>query len=124
MKFWIGAAGKTANTSVTFAQLFVNGKCEGIHAFIVPLRDRTRHQPFDGITIGDIGRKLGQDGVDNGFIIFNKVRIPKRNMLNRLSDINEKGEFVSEIKTTDSRFALSINGLVTGRILVANHMIL
>jgi len=59
MKFWIGGAGKTSNMSVTLAQLYVNGKCEGIHAFIVPLRDRKKHKPFNGITIGDIGRKLG-----------------------------------------------------------------
>jgi len=45
-------------------------------------------------------------------------------MLNRLSDINEKGEFISDIKSGDQRFALSLNCLITGRILVANHMIL
>ena len=59
MKFWIGGAAKTSNVCVCFAQLIVNGKNEGPHAFIVPLRDRIAHMPLPGITIGDCGKKLG-----------------------------------------------------------------
>jgi len=99
MKFWIGGASKFANTSVVFAILMVNGVDQGPHAFIVPLRDRKRHLPFAGITIGDCGKKEGYDGTDNGFIIFDNVRIPKANMLNRLSDITSEGEFTSPIKS-------------------------
>jgi acyl-CoA oxidase len=33
------------------------------------------------------------DGVDNGFMIFNKVRIPRENLLNRFSNVSEEGEF-------------------------------
>ena len=39
MKFWIGGAAKTASTSVIWAQLYIDGKCHGVHAFIVPIRD-------------------------------------------------------------------------------------
>lgn len=38
---------------------------------------------FSGITIGDIGPKLGINGNDNGFLIFNNYRIPRRHMLMR-----------------------------------------
>jgi len=86
------------------------------------LRDRQQHLPLPGITIGDCGRKLAIDGVDNGFILFENVRIPKENMLNRLSDISEDGIFSSPIKNGDQRFALSLNGLSTGRILISNDM--
>ena len=75
MKFWIGGAAKFANTSCVFANPIVNGKNEGPHAFIVPLRDRKRHLPLPGITIGDCGKKEGYEGVDNGFILFDNVRI-------------------------------------------------
>ena len=101
MKFWIGGAGKSSNISVTFAQLIINGKDQGPHAFIVPLRDRRTHMPLPGVTVGDCGRKEGYDGIDNGFILFDNVRIPKENLLNRLSDVDEKGQFHSPIKSAD-----------------------
>lgn len=123
MKFWIGGAGKTSNTSVVFAQLIVNGEDHGPHAFIVPLRDRRSHMPLPGITIGDCGKKEGQDGIDNGFILFDNVRIPKENFLNRLSDISDDGVFSSPIKSADQRFGLSLGGLSTGRIILIQNMI-
>jgi len=118
MKFWIGGAGKFANTSVVFAQLIVNGVEQGPHAFIVPLRDRKRHLPFAGITIGDCGKKEGYEGTDNGFIIFDNIRIPKANFLNRLSDITSEGEFTSPLKSAGARFALSLSGLSVGRLII------
>ena len=45
--------------------------------------------PLPGVTLGDCGKKQGLDGIDNGFMIFDNVRIPKANLLNRFSDINE-----------------------------------
>ena len=79
--------------------------------------------PLPGITIGDCGKKEGQDGIDNGFILFDHVRISKGNFLNRLSDIDENGEFTSPIKNADLRFGLSLGGLSTGRIILINNMI-
>mmetsp|Transcript_8903 Transcript_8903/g.6663 ORF Transcript_8903/g.6663 Transcript_8903/m.6663 type:complete len:102 (+) Transcript_8903:591-896(+) len=101
MKFWIGGAAKTSNTSVIFAQLFVDGVCYGPHAFVVQIRDRDTHIPLNGVIVGDCGKKEGLDGVDNGFIIFNNFRIPKANLLNRFSDVRDDGNFVSDIKSND-----------------------
>ena len=78
--------------------------------------------PLPGITIGDCGKKLGQDGIDNGFIIFDNVRIPKDNFLDRLSTVNDDGMFESPIKSAGERFALSLGGLSTGRIIIMNGM--
>ena len=91
MKFWIGGAALTSNSSVVWAQLIIDGVNHGPHAFIIPLRDRRTHMPLPGITIGDCGKKEGQDGIDNGFILFDHVRISKGNFLNKLSDIDENG---------------------------------
>ena len=77
--------------------------------------------PLSGITIGDCGKKEGQDGIDNGFILFDKVRISKENFLNRLSDIDESGNFTSPIKSADMRFGLSLGGLSTGRIILIGN---
>lgn len=34
-----------------------------------------------GITIGEIGSKLGMNSTNNGFLAFDKVRIPRMHML-------------------------------------------
>ena len=52
-------------------------------------------------------------------MLFDNVRIPKENFLNRLSDIDENGKFTSPIKSVDARFGLSLGGLSSGRILCA-----
>jgi len=59
-----------------------------------------------GVTIGDCGKKAGMQGVDNGFILFNNIRIPRTNLLNRFSDVTEDGKFKTEIESADQRFAL------------------
>jgi len=59
MKFWIGGASKTATLSAVFANLTINGKNEGLHVFIVPLRDKKTYNVLPGIIIGDCGKKLG-----------------------------------------------------------------
>lgn len=91
MKFWIGAAGNLANMAVVWAQLYIKDKCYGVHAFIVPIRNKDTHLPMTGITIGDCGPKMGLDSIDNGFIMFRNVRIPKKNILNKLSDVTDSG---------------------------------
>ena len=40
-----------------------------------------------GITIGDIGPKFGFNTIDNGFLRFDKVRIPRDNMLMKNSQV-------------------------------------
>jgi acyl-CoA oxidase len=42
-----------------------------------------------GVTIIDMGWKLGLNGVDNAALKFDNVKVPFENMMNRFSDINE-----------------------------------
>ncbi len=118
MKFWIGGAAKTSNTAAIFAQLYIEGKCYGPHAFLVPIRNKETHMSFPGIILGDCGKKIGHDTIDNGFIIFENYRIPKENMLNRFSNITKEGIFESQIQSADLRFGLSLSALSAGRIIV------
>jgi acyl-CoA oxidase len=57
-KFWIGGAAEDANISVVMAQLEMNDKNQGVHAFVVELRnpDKTLKK---GVLIKDNGPKLG-----------------------------------------------------------------
>ena len=76
---------------VLWAQLYIKDKCYGVHAIVVPLRDDKTLKVLPGITIGDCGPKFGLNAVDNGFIEFNKYRVPVANLLNKVSGIDEKG---------------------------------
>eukprot|EP01017_Pseudomicrothorax_dubius_P041281 TRINITY_DN6583_c0_g1_i3.p1 TRINITY_DN6583_c0_g1~~TRINITY_DN6583_c0_g1_i3.p1 ORF type:complete len:685 (+),score=152.52 TRINITY_DN6583_c0_g1_i3:51-2105(+) len=119
MKFWIGGAAQTANMAAVWAQLYIDNKCYGVHAFVVPLRNKRDCTVLPGITIGDCGPKAGLNGIDNGFIIFRDFRIPRENLLNKFSSVSEDGEFSSEIKNPDKRFGMSLLSLSTGRLAVS-----
>ena len=87
-KWWIGSLGRTANHAVVMAQLVIGGKPHGPHPFVVPIRDMKTHQPLPNIHVGDIGPKFGYNTMDNGFLLFNKVKIPHVNMLARFSAVD------------------------------------
>ena len=59
----------------------------GVHAFLTPLRDEHTHRPFKGITIGDIGPKIGFNSIDNGFARFDHVRIPRDHLLGGVAQV-------------------------------------
>jgi acyl-CoA oxidase len=73
--------GQTANYAVVVAQLHTKGVCHGIHPFIVQLRDEKTHRPMPGVTVGEIGPKLGMNATNNGFLAFKQVPVPRNQML-------------------------------------------
>jgi acyl-CoA oxidase len=97
-KWWIGAAGQTATHTVVYAQLLINGEHKGLQSFVVQLRDPATHAPLPGVRIGDCGGKLGLHGVDNGWIQFDHVRIPRFHMLRRYASVSRTGEFTMHAK--------------------------
>lgn len=118
-KYWIGAAAESANVSVVFAQLEVRGVQQGIHVFIVPLRNKDDRSLLSGITIADCGPKAGLNGVDNGRIWFDRVRVPRANMLTGMSSVSSTGEYTSRIASPDARFGAQLAALTGGRVGIA-----
>jgi acyl-CoA oxidase len=116
-KEYIGNALHSKMASV-FAQLIVDGKNEGVHAILVPVRNE-KHELMPGVTIVDNGYKLGLNGVDNGKIWFNQVKVPRENLLNKYGTINDDGTYHSDIKNPNKRFFTMLGTLVGGRICVA-----
>ncbi|KAE8209599.1 hypothetical protein CF327_g6434 [Tilletia walkeri] len=84
-KWWIGGLGRTADHAILMAQLIINGQRKGPHPFIVQIRDVQTREILPGRLIGDIGPKAGYAGVDNGFMLFDHVRVPHVAMLAKLS---------------------------------------
>lgn len=94
-KWWIGSLGKAANHAVVMAQLIIKGKSYGPHPFVVQIRDLKTHEPLPNIHVGDIGPKFGYNTMDNGFLLFNHVKVPHVNMLNRFSGVDaDTGKYI------------------------------
>ncbi|MBS0629859.1 MAG: acyl-CoA dehydrogenase family protein [Verrucomicrobia bacterium] len=116
-KWWIGGAAQTATHTIVIAKLILNGEDLGPHNFIVQLRD----QNFDllpGITLGDIGPKRGQEGVDNAWVRFDQVRIPRTQMLMKWSQVTPEGKYIK------SQFIqLAYATLIPSRVEIASHIV-
>ncbi|KAL6048645.1 fatty-acyl coenzyme A oxidase [Balamuthia mandrillaris] len=94
-KWWIGMAGETATHTVALCRLLVDGEDKGLQWFIVPLRSRTTGHLLPGVACGDIGAKMGRNGLDNGWILFTQVRVPLENMLMKWAQLTPDGKFSS-----------------------------
>ena len=115
-KEYIGNALHSTMAAV-FAQLIVGGENHGVHAVLVPLRNE-KGELLPGITVKDNGYKMGLNGVDNGRIWFDQVRVPRENLLNKYGGINDNGEYESSLKNPSKRFFTMLGALVVGRICV------
>lgn len=117
-KYWIGGAANHATHTVVFSQLIIEGKNEGVHAFITQIRDADGNT-CPNIRIADCGHKIGLNGVDNGRIWFDNVRIPRENILNSVADVSPDGKYLSAIKDPDQRFGAFMAPLTSGRVTIA-----
>ncbi|MFR9730575.1 acyl-CoA dehydrogenase [Saccharopolyspora sp. MS10] len=117
-KEYIGNAARDGRLAVVFAQLITGGERHGVHALLVPLRDGAG-EPMPGVHLSDCGRKGGLNGVDNGRISFDQVRVPREALLNRYGDVAPDGTYRSPIESTGKRFFTMLGTLIRGRISVA-----
>lgn len=115
-KEYIGNALHGRMASV-FAQLIVGSENHGVHAVLVPLRDE-EGRLLPGVRVEDNGYKMGLNGIDNGRIWFDRVRVPRENLLNRFGDISQDGKYSSSIENPSRRFFTMLGTLVGGRVCV------
>ncbi|XP_034515431.1 acyl-coenzyme A oxidase-like protein isoform X3 [Ailuropoda melanoleuca] len=116
-KMYIGNA-MYGNYAAVFAQLIINGRSQGPHCFIVPIRDENGSL-YPGVTAIDMMYKEGLHGVDNGILIFHKVRIPRENLLDKFGSVAPDGQYQSPIKNKSARFNAMLAALTPSRLAVA-----
>jgi acyl-CoA oxidase len=120
-KDYIGGAAQTARMAAVFAQLITHedGKPanHGVHCVMVPIRDENGDD-LPGVTTSDCDYKGGLPGVDNGRIVFDNVRVPRGNLLNRYGDVSEDGTYTSPIENPNRRFFTMLGTLIRGRVTV------
>jgi len=121
-KDYIGNAARHGRMATVFAQLVVGGERHGVHCLLVPIRT-TDGQPMPGVTLTDCGPKLGLNGVDNGRIVFDQVRVPRTALLDRYAQVDAEGTYSSEIENPDRRFFTMLGTLVQGRVSVGGAAI-
>lgn len=117
-KDWIGGAATYATMATVFAQLEVAGEVHGVHAFLVPLRDPDGRM-LPGVHAVEVGHKMGLNGVDNGRLWFDQVRVPRAAMLDRHARVTEEGTYESGIPSPSRRFFTMLGALVVGRVSIA-----
>ncbi|HET6708361.1 acyl-CoA dehydrogenase [Amycolatopsis sp.] len=116
-KEYIGNAARDGRMAAVFAQLVTGGEARGVHAFLVPIRDDDG-KPMPGVSIEDCGPKAGLNGVDNGRLGFDNVRVPREALLNRFGDVAEDGTYSSPIESDSRRFFTMLGTLIRGRVSV------
>ncbi|MFF0265441.1 acyl-CoA dehydrogenase [Kribbella sp. NPDC004536] len=121
-KDYIGNAARHGRMAAVFAQLVVGGESHGVHCLLVPIRGEDG-AALPGVTLSDCGPKLGLNGVDNGRIVFDQVRVPRAALLDRYAQVDANGNYTSPIENPDRRFFTMLGTLVQGRVSVGGAAI-
>jgi acyl-CoA oxidase len=114
-KDYLGNAAVDGRAATVFAQLITNGVNHGVHCFFVPIRDESGAF-LPGVGGEDDGLKGGLNGIDNGRLHFDQVRVPRENLLNKYGDVAADGTYSSPIASPGRRFFTMLGTLVQGRV--------
>ncbi|KAF8068739.1 hypothetical protein FPV67DRAFT_1414516 [Lyophyllum atratum] len=93
-KYWPGGIGYSTSHAIVMARLIIDRKDHGVHPFMVQLRSLDDFKPLAGIELGDIGMTMGLNTTDNGYAIFNRVRIPRHHMMMRSARVLRDGSYL------------------------------
>ena len=114
-KDYLGNAAVNGIAATVFAQLITGGVNHGVHCFYVPIRDGGGAF-LPGVGGEDDGLKGGLNGIDNGRLHFDQVRVPRTNLLNKYGDVAPDGTYTSPIASPGRRFFTMLGTLVQGRV--------
>ena len=89
-KNWI-SQGFVADKAVVLADLTVGSERKGPHAFLMDMRKDGRLEP--GVATGDMGIKTVGNDLDNAWIAFDNVKLPRSSLLSRYATVSAEGEY-------------------------------
>jgi len=119
-KDYLGNAAEHGTAAVVFAQLVTRGVNHGVHAFYTTIRetlpDGSAGAFVDGVGGEDDGLKGGLNGIDNGRLHFDQVRVPREDLLARYGQVAPDGTYSSPIESPGRRFFTMLGSLVQGRV--------
>lgn len=120
-KDYLGNAALHGVAAVVFAHLVTAAPGgprvdHGVHAFYVPIRDPRTGEFLPGVGGDDDGVKGGLNGIDNGRLWFDHVRVPRTDLLDRYGHVDPDGTYTSPIKSPGRRFFTMLGTLVQGRV--------
>lgn len=92
IKFWPSSMVSATHAAV-YAQLWIDNKKYGVHVFMVQLRDEEMRL-LPGVTVGDIGSKLGEPSIDIGYLKLDQVHLPLNCMMAKRQHVTESGQYV------------------------------
>ena len=114
-KNWI-SQGFVADKAVVLADLTVAGERKGPHAFLMDMRKDGKLEP--GVSTGDMGIKTVGNDLDNAWIAFDDVKLPRSALLSRYADVSAEGDY-SQTNSQIKPFEMIGQRLYTGRVAVA-----
>lgn len=106
MKWWPGNMGKTANFALVYANLIMGGEEKGFNVFMVQLRDEN-HLPLAGVTVHEVGPKIGDNFTDTGVLRLKDVRVPRMWMMMKHQQVTKDGVYKKNPKTANSKIQYS-----------------
>lgn len=93
IKWW--PSGMYACThGIVFAQLLIDGKNHGVHAFWVQFRD-DQGCLMPGVEVGEIGPKIHTSNTNIGYARFTQVRVARSNMFDKFQQVTREGTYVA-----------------------------
>jgi len=114
-KNWI-SQGFVADKAVVLADLSVGGERKGPHAFLMDMRRDGKLEP--GVSTGDMGIKTVGNDLDNAWIAYDNVKLPRSALLSRYAEVSPSGDYEQKVAGIKP-FEMIGQRLYTGRVAVA-----
>ncbi|OMH85070.1 Acyl-coenzyme A oxidase 3, peroxisomal [Zancudomyces culisetae] len=119
---WFTNSYANSNWAIVYARLVVDGVERGLHGFLVKLRDENS-QLYPEITFTPYNQNAQANDFSIGSFEFNNLSVPREYLLNRYSNIDNQGRFISALPNVSDRYSAIHEQILLGRLSVSSASI-